>query len=500
MPRDVIVSILASMVALTATTGASAGGDGAAGYQPTFESTPCDAVVPADPRIECGVLTVPVDRSHPDRGDVTMPVAIIRSADPDPLPDPIIFFSGGPGSAGRTAAKRFLDIRLGGRRDVIVFDQRGTGQSTPSLDCPEQLEVVWQALGAAKDPDVEADGFRDALRACRTRLVGEGVDLDAYDTPTTTDDIADLKTALGIDRWNIYGSSYGTTVALEMLRRHPEGVRAAVIDSVYPTDAHTGPIQQLQVAQRALNKLFSGCAADAKCAAAYPTLDADFDALVDEWNADPFEATVTDPATGQPRELAITGDDVVAGLWNAMYDETLIPLLPSLVAPLRERSPVANTVVDQLATAGVDQLAGSAEAIFAAVDCADRQRLKGPAQAKVAAANPRFAGLISLATTGNACDVIKVKSVPASFNKPVHSSVPVLVYGDEYDPITPPANSRRAARALRNSTFVSTHGFGHGVATVIDCTRGIFHAFIDDPKAVVDVSCADDVRGPDWTI
>ena len=254
-------------------------------YSPKFEPAPCDGVAPVDPRVECGVLTVPVDRDHPKRGDVTLPVATIRSAAPDPLPDPIIFFVGGPGGPGRVIARRIMDLNLGGRRDVILFDQRGTGQSTPSLDCPEQVEVVWQTFGAAQDPQAEADGFREALATCRKRLASSGVDLDAYDTPTTTDDAADLRTALGINRWNLWGGSYGTEVALEMLRRHPEGVRSAVIDSVVPTDEPADASEHLKVAERALAKLFTGCASDPKCSAAYPTLKDDFNALVAEWNA-----------------------------------------------------------------------------------------------------------------------------------------------------------------------------------------------------------------------
>jgi pimeloyl-ACP methyl ester carboxylesterase len=469
----------------------------AARYTPKFEPGPCDGVAPVDPRVECGVLTVPVDRDYPKRGDVTLPVAIIRSAAPDPLPDPIIFFAGGPGGPGRLIARRIMDLNLGGRRDVILFDQRGTGQSTPSLDCPEQVEVVWQTFGSAREPQAEADGFREALATCRKRLVSSGVDLDAYDTPTTTDDAADLRRALRINRWNLWGGSYGTEVALEMLRRHPEGVRSAVIDSVVPTDEPADASEHLKVAQRALAKLFSGCASDPKCSAAYPTFKDDFDALVAEWNAQPFETTATDP-TGQPRQLAITGADLVAAVWNAMYNNNVIPLLPSLVGQLRARGDAAGTIVTQLVTAGVTQLTQGAEAMGNAVECADRQRLGGPKPDKVIADNPRFAGLISLRTSGEACDVIRVKSVPTAFNKPVRSNLPVLVYGDEYDPVTPPANSRRAARTLPRSTFVATNGLGHGAVLKNECPLGIFGAFLTDPTAPVDVTCAKEMLGPAW--
>jgi pimeloyl-ACP methyl ester carboxylesterase len=378
---------------------------------------------------------------------------------------------------------------------VIVFDQRGTGQSTPSLDCPEYVEVAWQTFGAARDPQAEAVSFREALANCRKRLVSSGVELDNYDTSTTTDDVADLRTALGIERWNLWGGSYGTTVALEMLRRHPEGVRSVVIDSVVPTGEANHASKHLKDAKRALAQLFTGCANDPMCSATYPTLEEDFDALVEEWNAQPFETTATD-LTGQPRQLVITGHDLVAGVWNGMYDQNVLPLLPSLVGQLRARGEAAAALVAQLVTAGVTSITIGAEAMGVAVNCADRQRLAGPEPEEVIADNPSFAGLIWLRAT--ACDVIRVKSVPAAFHQPVRSNVPILVYGDDYDPVTPPANGRRAARTLRRSTFVATHGLGHGVALKNECTLGIFSAFITDPTAPVDTTCADEMIGPAW--
>jgi len=163
---------------------------------------------------------------------------------------------------------------------------------------------------------------------------------------------------------------------------------------------------------------------------------------------------------------------------------------------LRARGDAAGTIIPQLVTAGVTQLTQGAEAMGTAVNCADRQRLSSPKQDKVIADNPRFAGLLSLRKT--ACDVMRVKSVPAAFNKPVHSKVPVLVYGDEYDPVTPPANSRRAARTLPRATFVATRGLGHGVALKTECTLGIFSAFLNAPTAPVDTTCAKEMPGPAW--
>ena len=171
--------------------------------------------------------------------------------------------------------------------------------------------------------------------------------------------------------------------------------------------------------------------------------------MFDAWNADPYEATIEDPADGQPRQLVITGHDVVAGLFTAMYDDSLIPLLPSLLAPLLARDPLADVVVEQLATSGIETLdRRRRRASLGAVDCADRDRLAGRPDAEVIAAEPFYAGLVVFGV--HACDLWDVEPVDASFNDPVSSDVPSLFLGDEYDPVTPPTDTERAAGRFAN--------------------------------------------------
>ncbi|MBA2281718.1 MAG: alpha/beta fold hydrolase [Acidimicrobiia bacterium] len=467
-------------------------------YEPVYAPGPCDAAVPVDPRVECGTLTVPVDREAPEAGAVVLPVAVIASASPTPEPDPIVYFSGGPGAAGRGIAGRILDLDLGGPRDVIVFDQRGTGASTPGLDCPEIVEPIWGALGAPRDVLTEADLLVGAVLDCRARLVAEGVDLDAYDTPTTAADVEDLRLALGIEAWNIFGVSYGTTVALEVARSYPDAVRSVVLDSVYPTDVGLGGEIRVEFARRAVDQLVAGCAADAACAAAHGDVAAALQALVDDWDASPFVTIIDDPATGQPRPLAITGKDVVAGLWNAMYDTALIGVLPSLLAPLRERGDVARTVVAQLATDGIAQLTRLAEGVAIGVDCADRQRLGGLSDVEAIAIDPLFESLLTLGSTRR-CDLWDVESVDDGFTDPVVSDLPALVLGNEYDPVTPPASSDRAAEGFANGTYVFLPGLGHGAVFEGGCPLDLFRAFVSAPTAPLDTACAASMPPPSWS-
>lgn len=514
MPTRVVTILVAACLVTAACSGNDADGERAAPdagssssapattvaeYEPVLDMGPCPDGVPDEPRVECGTLTVPSDRTAPADGDVRLPIVIIRSNDPDPAPDPLVYFSGGPGFDALGSTAFFLEQDFGGRRDVILFDQRGTGRAEPSLDCPEITEVVWEVLGAARTSDEEAAAAHDALTACRERLEGDGIDLDDYDTPTTADDADDLRATLGAAEWNLLGVSYGTTVALEVLRRHGDAVRAAVLDAVYPPDVPASIERFARNARRALDLLTDGCAADPACAARFGDVDAEFDALLAEWDADPYEHDVVDGRTGENRHLVLTGGDVVAGLWNAMYDSSLIPLLPSVIEALRARNDFAKAIVEELAGSGVSRLIDSAEAMALSVNCADRAELgDGPPLEEVVAADPQLAGLINLAAVTQQCTSWSVEPVDGAFNEIVETEVPTLVMGNEYDPVTPPDASERTAEALGGAPFLLFPGLGHGAVFAAECPESIFRAFLEDPTAPVDDACIAEMGPPAW--
>lgn len=329
-----------------------------------------------------------------------------------------------------------------------------------------------------------------AYAACRARLVASGVDLDQYDSGTSAADIADLRRALGISSWNLFGVSYGTTLALTTMRAHPEGVRSAVIDSVYPLTVGGGPETVVASAERAFAKLYAGCAADPACDAAFPDVEQAVADVVAAYNADPHESVITDPLTGRRRPIAITGNDIVAGLFQALYDAALIPLLPSIIDQLRARQ---TGIIDVFAADGISGAVEAHEALTQSVECSDRAAFPED-YAEAVAEHPEYAGLVS----PSVCEAWDVQPAPPGFNDPVTSDIATLVLAGEYDPITPPADSRGAADALGNATYVEFPGIGHGAVRSHECADGIFHAFLEAPGAPLDTSCAPTTGPPAW--
>ena len=467
-------------------------------YEPVFEPGACDParVTEKTATVECGTLVVPEDRSKPTARTVRLPVAILRASVEPKQPDPIIYFSGGPGYAGLQSANHWAKIQLKTDRDIITFDQRGTGKADPSLDCPEVDDATFAMFETSKPPIDETPPMLDAFDRCRDRLTGEGIDLDMYDTPVVADDVADLRRALKLDQWNIFGISYGTTVALEMLRSHAEGVRSVVIDSVYPPDALLGPLV-FGEADRVFNTLVHGCAADAACAAAHPDLGAELDRAVARLDASPYALDIT--VGDRVVKGKFTGTDLIGGLFNALYDTELIPLLPLFIKSVAD----GNTgILDGVAQDGITFLTTAAEGQSASVDCADRERLVD--QAKLTQAvkdNPRYGLLAAARPIPQICPAWNVAPVDEAFNEVHETTVPTLVFGDEYDPVTPPATSERTARSLgASATFVKFPGLGHGATDAHPCPMSIFRAFIDTPTVKPDTSCVASMPPPKWKV
>lgn len=282
---------------------------------PAFTPTECPFAVPANENVECGYLTVPENRSNPASPTIELAVAILRSTAPNP--ESVIYLEGGPGGSALAgidgwygAGNVFRD-----RYDLILIDQRGTGYSFPSLNCPE-----------ADESDGTPEGDLAAAQACYDRLISEGVDLTAYTTIENAADINDLRIALGLDQVILYGVSYGTRLALEVMENHPEGVSRAIIDAVYPPNVQAY-IEQAPNGQRSLNELFAACTADPACNAAFPDLEAVFYQTVDRLNAAPLSIDFQDGSG----EVEYDGDTLVNDLYGFFYDTSMIPSLPALI-------------------------------------------------------------------------------------------------------------------------------------------------------------------------
>jgi pimeloyl-ACP methyl ester carboxylesterase len=428
----------------------------------------------------CGVVKRPLDPAQPSGRQIEVHFAVLPALARQKKPDPVFFFAGGPGQGAIDLAATMGRVlaRLANRRDLVFIDQRGTGRSAP-LIC--QRAAAAQPLAELADPERQFA----RLGECRKRLeaLPHG-DLRHYATWVAMQDAEAVRRALGAERINLVGGSYGTRAALEYQRQFPHAVRRTVIDGVAPPDMVL-PASFSTDNQAALDGLLAACASEPACQARHPDLRGEWRRLLASL---PREAVIAHPLTGAPERLTVTRE-VVLGLVRA-------PLYaPALTAAL----PLA---IGEAARGRFEALAGLASAVlgsralvlaagmhFSVVCSEDGPRLAQSADRPGADFGASFAERYR-----RACAEWPRGEVPAAFYTLGPAPSATLVLSGGTDPATPPRHGERAARALgTKARHVIVPGAGHGVMA-LPCMRDVLYRFIDADEDLaalaVDADCA----------
>jgi pimeloyl-ACP methyl ester carboxylesterase len=469
-----------------------------------LESVDCRAIKPPSIETKCYDLIVPEDRAKPEGRTIRLHVAVIKSTSPQPSPDPILFLSGGPGF---NAINNFVMAGLTfqafrGNRDMIVFDQRGTGKSQPVLACPELYDAE-AALAPLLVDQVEGSKVeKTAMQACRDRLGKQGIQLDAYTTSASAADADDLRRALKIEKWNLYGFSYGTHLGLTILRDYPDGVRSAVLDSVWPLQKDIFVLEHDKT-QGIYEQLFKGCAANAKCQAAYPRLEDTFYEAITRLNKEPVNVTVVTyfgqnikPGTDIPMD----GSRFIDTVFAMLLSDSTIPYVPKLIATTALGD---NTLLARYnATTEINHPDFYAAGMNMSVVCADRSAFPAQTPEQIAAEkiNPLLLDLASARNKSEVefCQLWGSAQESSLDRQPLSSDIPTLILAGEYDPSTPLAWGRLAATTLRKGYFVEFPNIGHGVYASDSATNGcanrIVTAFYEEPDTQPDISCVSKIK------
>ena len=450
---------------------------------PAFTETACDLpdVRPTIlPRLRCGTVSVPRDYSDPGAGRFALAVVVVQSADHPALPDPLLYISGGPGGpltvyAGYQAAHSYAP-----GRDLILVDQRGTGRSEPHL-CPDlEGEFAGAVAAVAMGPEAEMQARRRAIyAACREQAAAQGIDLKDFGTSVTVEDFNTVRQALGVARWNVLGVSYGTTVAMTLMARYPETVRAAVLDSVNPPDPLL-PLHSGNVAT-ARNAFFRFCGEDEACASAFPNLAGTYEDTLRRLEQAPLSVPL--PAgmrfSGNQGPLTAPLFEFVVG--RLVYYPRFYPGLPRLIETVHDgdTSAFAASLASLLAEA-TDRDAGTSFAANAAVDCRDRPGYRTPTGSTAISERLSLYGVCG--------DWSELGPPPVV---PLDTPVPTLVLAGQFDPNATPAVSRHIADLIGpHAQWIEFAHSGHSVRSTTPCASRIVAEFVDQPTRPFDTSCA----------
>jgi pimeloyl-ACP methyl ester carboxylesterase len=471
---------------------------------PAFEPSECDFDIPSGQNVTCGFLTVPEDRGQPDGPTIRLHVAIFASRSANPAPDPVVYLDGGPG--GKTLAT--ISLSFNDRfdpfledRDFIVLDQRGIGYSEPALDCPELTDLAYDLIDEDLPLEEEAARTVEAFRVCHDRLTEEGANLSAYSSVENAADLNDLRQALGYDEWNLYGISYGTRLALTIMRDHPDGIRSVILDSSYPLEVSLYGTLAANT-DRAFNALFDGCTADPACNEAYGDLSDKFYGLVDQLNAEPVTIPILQPFSGETYEMFTNGDSMIDFLFQSLYSTEVIPLLPKIIHDVAADD---YSVFGRLMGAYLAEQEYISTGMMYSVQCNEEVGFEDPAAlAHVTDDYPKLRGYFARnqldQTVFTICELWSVDQADPVENQPVSSDIPTLVLAGEYDPITPPAWGQMVAANLSKSYFYEFPGVGHGASISGECPLNVTLAFLADPGSEPDASCINQMSGPAFAL
>ena len=402
---------------------------------------------------EMGRLTVPADRSDPGRGTIALAFVRLVSTRAGGA-SPIVFLAGGPGVPGIVMGQvppyRFLFERLRESGDVILLDQRGTGRTTPTLDCPSSASLPPDVL---LDEEHGLAALLPPLEACADRLRGEWIEPAAYTTAASADDVDDLRRALGAERVSLLGFSYGTELALAYARRHPEAVDRMVLASVRPPWSVVKRPSAYDRVIAELSKIAAGDV-DAEIADFEGALGRSLERLARE----PMALAIQDGRAGAPVELRVGKLGLQAVLQGALADGRRMPAAVAMVSALDRGEPEPfRREVESL----YNGLGGGIGMMGVAMNCSAGWSAERRTLAEEEARTALLGGAPNLLLAPEACAIAGDPDLGPGYREPVVSDRPALFLSGSLDPNAPPAQAEEALAGFSNGVHIVVENGSH---------------------------------------
>jgi pimeloyl-ACP methyl ester carboxylesterase len=428
----------------------------------------------------CGRYEVFENRATKTGRKIALNVVLLPALAEKPAPDPIFYFAGGPGGAASSYVNAPFMTRLRQRRDVVMVDQRGTGESNP-LQC--------NVHGDANDMSgYFGETFPDEkIRACRAELE-KIAELKLYTTPIAMADLDEVRGAMGYDKINVNGGSYGSTAALAYLRLYPQHVRVAAVSGVAPVD-YKMALSFARGVEHALDRLFSDCATDAQCNAAYPNLRQEFAEVVARLTKAPATFEAINPFNQQKQQITMTREGFMEHLRATLYFPEVMNYLPLLIHDM------AGGNYSRFASVSFQvfrQIEGQiARGMHLSVVCSESVPVITEDEIKRETAGT-FYGDARVRAYQRACGLWQRGDVPANFRETRKLDVPVLMISGDFDPVTPPWVGAAALAQYAQGRQIVVH---NGTHASYECTDRLMAEFIDRGTwQGFDTSCVDQVR------
>ena len=486
-------------------------------------------------KVDCGFVTVPAFYERPEKGNFRLYVTVFRSSDDKVKSDPLIYLHGGPGAllTPNLALSLYSAMNMmAPKRDIIMFDQRGTSIAEPQFHCRNYNDYTNSYNGAINETYVERT--RELLENCLVRIRDEvGIDFRAFNSIENVRDVETIRQALDVKQWNVLGSSYGSTLALMTLRKYPESVRSVILGSNFPLP-EIMPLEQQNSFYAALTRSFEVCESNSLCSEAYPNLKRVFENTFLSLEADPVVLegkTSNSSITVDGGRFAIAVSDIYSGgtyisstpkfiYAAANRDKSFLREVFGITAPnaaqeqrqpsqSNQNEPNEQTESTPESTKPEETSSKSTPSedpgynrsivtpVFTGYMCNEEVTFvaKDIFTEKIYAYQPIAEFYKSKPPNSpaiyNYCNLLNIDEPFApELNEAVESSVPALIMNGGLDPTSGPEYALQVENNLTNAQLVLFPAGTHGVSLSNECAIGIGNAFLNNPMQKVNSSCA----------
>jgi len=418
---------------------------------------PYPKLIKADPRLilKTGYLVVPENRRKPKGRKVKLPFFFVRRPDQDARKNVSLYMTGGPGYS-TTAGIDSIGYNSGFLKygGFIAFDQRGTKRAIPNLEAAE----VYEAIKQSYREDLHKDSLvLLAVKRSRERLVAQGIDLSAYNTAESVEDINDLRLALGLDSLNLVGISYSGGLMLLVAQVHPEAVRLLLLNSPLPAFV-TYEESALKNINEALDQVFANCAADSS--GAYKGLKERFHRYFTDLGSERFSMRYREKKGIDSITVHYGKQELLDAIINRLNTAQVksVPFVISEILSGRGESFVRE-VMDGYFAGNPSVSLGMRYSVYCSGQIAFASK---SVEAQEEKRLPWLAGYVFNNVDHPICDCWKVQPVKKEIRTPVRSSVPALISTGDVDPWCRPSFNRLIKTGLPNAQLLILHDKGHG--------------------------------------
>lgn len=474
--------------------------------------------------IECGLLQVPENREDPDSRIIELHFVKLNSTwddeddkkeneededeedsglEPGRRDDPVIFLTGGPGADVEYYVNRFNDHGIRKHRDLYILEQRGIANSG------DFCETYYSRNPAVRNVDTlakSAEAARISAEDCVRNAIAAGVDITAYNTIENARDVKALRIALGFDKWNVWGISYGTLLGQAYIKEDPDGILAVVLDAIVPLDVRDSVIswRVINWYDRDLKKLDELCQADDDCAENFPLLGERVRDAAQATKDDAIAVDVEDTETFPTGKAYVLSDIVTLLPFTFFYEQSNYPALPAIIYAWADAVENRDEALFKAIAAALSHgVFGGSQGMYDAIMCNDGYREAAIASTAVDRAEfPVLTNAVAVEGDAEAwaqsCTDIGAPPRPREDFAAVQTDTPTLLIEGDMDPITPPPLAQVIAPGFANGTYVEFPYAGHGPSRSVECAGDLLNKFYDNPMAEPDLGCVDEMEVPEF--